>query len=95
MSHKSMCQAMIDAGIEDPDSREGILFCAGSSNDKIKSQCPYTYCVVFEFEQQAKVTKTGERIEFVKGLREYKVSVKDIALIMRVDTRTVLRWLKR
>ena len=86
---------MLKAGIEDPDSEEGKLFCAGSRDDKIKSQCPYDYCAVFEHQETAHQLKTKELIALVKNLRAHGVSREDIVLITGKCMRTVERYLKK
>jgi hypothetical protein len=85
---------MIDVGIEDPSSSEGILFCAGSRDDTVQSQCPYDYCVVFEHEEAAQRVRANERAAFAKKLSRHGVSVDDIALILRRQVNTVKRYLK-
>lgn len=89
------CQAMIDAGIENPDSIEGALFCAGSRDDSIKSRCPYEYCVVFEHPATSKTRQVNAKAQFVKNLRSHGVSLEDIALILHTSMRTAQRYLKR
>lgn len=92
---KQRCKAMIDAGIEDPDSREGALFCAGSSNDKIKSRCPYDYCIVFEHKKISKVRTVEDKTKFAIKLLAHGVSRDDIALILHVKRRTLQRYLRK
>lgn len=91
---KQRCQAMIDAGIENPESREGVLFCAGDMHGTVESLCPYEYCVVFEYLDAAghlcisKSARIG-KVSFAKALNSKGVSIKDIALIMGVTTNTI------
>ena len=92
--NKRRCPAMVAAGIEDPDSSEGMLFCAGSRDDKVKSQCPYDFCVVFEDETSTK-QKASMRARVARELKKHQVTVEDIALILHTHTRTVLRYLKK
>ena len=86
---KMLCQAMIDAGITDPESRDGIDFCVNN--------CPYEKgCILFDKETSpsiplARVIKTT----FAKRLSEHGVSTRDIALIMRCDKRTIQRYLAK
>jgi len=80
---KKRCQAMIDAGVEEPESRGGIEFCTG--------KCPYPYCVVFE--KPARGSK--EKVALAKKLRKHGISTKDIALILGRSTLTVRGYLRR
>lgn len=93
---KEMCQAMIDAGIEDPNSAEGILFCTGDRlSGGVESQCPYPYCVVFEHSSQAAKLKAKARKEFAINLHKYGISEKDIALILHLGLATIRRYLRK
>jgi len=92
--HKQRCKAMIDAGIDNPDGTEGILFCAGSRDGKIESRCPYNYCVVFEHEPVSTM-RAKERKVFARRLSAHGVSSYDIALILSVSERTVMRYLHK
>ena len=92
---KQRCKAMIDAGVYDPESLEGILFCAGSRDDSVKSQCPYEYCVVLEYKETAVQLKGKEKADLARELKEHKVSVDDIALILDKSVRQVNRYLKK
>ena len=91
---KRRCKAMIDAGIEDPESSDGIRFCAGSRDGEFKSQCPYNYCVVVEYGRTSKQLAVDEEAAFVKDLQVHKVSLDDIALIIGKSLKTVRRRLK-
>lgn len=93
--HKQRCKAMVDAGVEDPESAEGILFCAGSRDGTVESRCPYSYCVVFEHEEPVATMKAYERKELAKKLHNHNVSVYDIALILRVSEHSVMRYLRK
>ena len=90
---KRMCQAMQDARIEDPDSIEGIRFCAGSKDTE--SQCPYPNCIVFE--QPSATSKLGaqRRRKVARGLRSYGVSVEDIALILDKSVHTIRGYIRK
>ena len=93
---KQRCKAMIDAGIADPGSQEGILFCAGESKSAgVISSCPYSYCVVLEYKQTATQLKRSERRAFARKLRKHKVSIDDIALILGETVRFVRNLLKK
>lgn len=91
---KRRCPALIAAGIEDPDSEEGALFCAGSRHGQIASQCPYPCCVVYE-TQASNVIRRIARIEFAKKFSGFGISIKDIALILGVTKVTVKGYLKQ
>ena len=81
------CTAMIAAEVSDPNSQDGIDFCVGF--------CPYDYCVVVENQETVMQLKKRQRADFARKLKAHKVSVDDIALILGVNQRTVLRWLKK
>lgn len=91
---KKRCPALIAAGIEDPDSEEGTLFCAGSRHGQAMSQCPYPCCIVFEAPAENIVRKDA-RIKWAKKLNDCNVSIKDIALILGVSEATVKKYLKK
>lgn len=91
--YKKCCKAMLDAGITNPESTDGIMFCAGDRNTE--SRCPYDYCVVVEHRQTAAQDKVKERIPLAKSLREHGVSVEDIALILDRKSNTVRRYLRQ
>ena len=55
--------------------------------------CPLPYCLEEEPWGKEKFLKT-KRAERMKELREEGKSVKEIARIFEVSTRTVQRWLK-
>ena len=83
---KLRCQAMIDAGIENPESKEGIDFCV--------EQCPYEAgCVLFD---KAKLpTKTEIKRNFAKRLHAHGVSDTDIRLIIHCSGRTLKGYLAK
>ena len=91
---KRRCKAMLDAGIEDPNSPEGILFCAGSRDGTIPSQCPYDYCVVLEHEATVRQLNSNKLTAFIKDLKAHGISSYDIALITDRSLRTVERHLR-
>jgi len=74
--HKKLCPAMSEAGIKDPDSTEGIVFCAGDRNTE--SKCPYPYCIAFE----VKALTSAIKRQLARDLHNHGVSIKDIALIL-------------
>ena len=92
--YKRRCPAMIKAGIKDPDSIAGALFCAGDRHGLIESQCPYPYCVVFE-SSDANTLRAEERERVAKALRSHEVSVEDIALILGRHAATIRKYLRR
>ena len=93
--NKRRCPAMTDAGIEDPESKEGILFCAG--NKTTESKCPYSVCVVFERDDIAagRADAYADRVVFAKRLHNHGVSVIDIALILRKKLNTVKGYIRK
>ncbi len=80
------CQAQIEAGITEANSKEGIDFCI--------HQCPYKDgCILFD-----SATIKGNRVkarkimaDFTNRLYKHGVSVKDIGMIIGKDKRTVHR----
>lgn len=89
---KRCCKAMLDAGIEDPESAEGIVFCTG--NRETESRCPYPVCVVFEHRGGSWLA-ADERKRIAWELYDHGVSKEDIALILGKHFRTVQRYLRR
>ena len=86
--HKKRCQAMIDIGIQDPESDNGRKFCT--------NHCPYTNgCIVFEDKRCIVFTqKKTEREREAKSMRAEGYSVKEIANHLRVTAKTVERYLE-
>lgn len=80
-----ICPAMTEAGVEDPESEDGIRFCT--------DKCPYPFCVVFE-SSSVKEAAT-RRADFAKRLHRHGVSIKDIALILNQKRTTIQGYLKR
>ncbi len=90
---KSSCDALDSAGITDPDSKEGVEFCAGVLFGRA-SLCPYPRCIVFE----GKLTKKELGImrgAKVRKFREYNVTVKDISLVLDMSEYSVRRYLRK
>jgi len=87
-SPKRRCQAMTDAGIEHPGSKEGIIFCT--------KHCPYDKCIVFDVENgrssSGKLTKEL-RIAEAKKMSGKGCSIKKIAKALGVFERTVRMYL--
>ena len=84
---KQRCAAMVDAGVYDPESKDGIDFCV--------NYCPYDHCVVLEHRRTASQLRRSERACFAQKLWRHRVSVDDIALILGVSARNVRRYLKK
>lgn len=85
--NKLRCRAMIDAGVRDPCSSEGINFCV--------TQCPYTDgCVLFEQGGTRKKEQKNLIKGFARRLHSHGVSVVDVSLILHKSERTVQRYLK-
>ncbi len=92
---KKRCLAMIEAGIEDPDSEEGAQFCAGDRHGLVESQCPYPVCVVFETLGVNRVAIARERRRVARQLHIHGVSVDDIALILDRKPVTIRHYFRR
>ena len=92
---KKMCPAMVQAGVKNPESAEGILFCAGDRTTE--SSCPYPYCVALEKLTQgynsSRVQKRERKRKLARDLYSHRVSLRDIALILNKHTRTITRYL--
>lgn len=76
---------MIEAGIGDPTSQEGIEFCT--------ERCPYEACIVFESKRVN--VKREWRIGRAKELESDGVSIEDIAVSLGISKRTVERYLEK
>ena len=77
---------MIDAGIEDPNSQEGIDFCV--------NKCPYDVCIAFELGRGTSKLRRELRVAVVKEMQSRGVSVGYIASRIGVSVRTVRRYLE-
>ena len=75
---------MINTGIENAESQEGIDFCVNS--------CPYNYCIVFE--EHRKRADKFRNIIVAKALRKLGLSVDDIAEKLKKSTRTINKYLE-
>ena len=84
---KKRCAAMINEGIYDPESKDGIDFCVNC--------CPYDYCVVMEQTKTKTQLIKEKKADLAKKLRRHRVSVEDIALILHSSKRNIHRWLKQ
>lgn len=87
---KQRCQAMIDAGIEDPVSAEGIMFCAGDRFTE--SKCPYSHCVMDDYAIRAEEAES-KKLKAI-ALHNYGVSIRDIVLILGRKTNTIKGYLR-
>ncbi len=82
------CPAMVRAGIYNPESNEGKVFCT--------EYCPYEGgCILFDHPRGQQGRKIIEKVKFVKNLRNHGVSEEDITLILGCSKRTVQGYLKR
>lgn len=82
---KRRCPAMVEAGIDDPESQEGKDFCT--------KKCPYDKCVVYEVGRGAATLRMDERIARAREMDSEGYSIEDIAKELKVHTRTVRRYL--
>lgn len=84
---KRRCPAMIEAGIIDPNSPEGMKFCLN---------CPYpNHCIVFDNDSNGKDDK-GKlvRATTAKSMKDRGWSIEEIAKAMGKDVRTIKRYIK-
>ncbi len=82
------CRAMIEAGIADPEGKQGIDFCV--------SHCPYEDgCRLFEGKRNIRSEKKELKSVLNDQLSRHRVSVDVISLIMHCSVRTVRRYLSR
>lgn len=87
LTYKKRCKAMIDAGIDDPISQEGIDFCV--------DKCPYPQCVVVDSKATSRQVNFRTTSTIAKDLRSHGVSIVDITYILNITRRTVQRYLKK
>ena len=81
-----ICDAMKEAGIADPDSQDGIDFCI--------NKCPNEVCEL-DSHLHARKTETAVKVSKARSLHELEgYTFKEIAVLMGVSSRTVMRWLK-
>ena len=78
---------MIEAGIKDPESQEGIDFCL--------NHCPYDRCIVFEAEKSSATTRRDDRKARAWELYSKGYSRKEIAVIVGKSERSIERYLSR
>ena len=85
------CLAMIEAGIDDANSQEGIDFCV--------NRCPYDNCVIFE-ERRGRGrsreidSRRRDRIAKAREMAARGVSIEEIAIALGVSSRTARRYLE-
>ena len=77
---------MIEAGIEDPDSQEGIDFCV--------NECPYDKCIVFELGRSTSKLRRKLRAALAKEMQTQGYTAGEIALKIGVLVRTIKRYLE-
>ena len=80
------CLAMIEAGIDDANSQEGIDFCV--------SRCPYDSCVIFEERGWKADSRRRDRITKAREMAARGVSIEEIAIALGVSSRTAGRYLR-
>ena len=81
------CEAMRIAGVDDPESQEGIDFCV--------NQCPYNDdCIAMTPVVEGMYVTTVLRANTAKELMRRGMSHEDIAKTMGVTTKTVYRLLE-
>jgi len=83
------CHAMIDAGITDPNSQEGIDFCV--------YHCPYEGgCIVMDgkSKQDSASPRKAANRDKVWALWQLRTPIKDIARMLGVHERTVYRYIQ-
>ncbi|GAG84881.1 unnamed protein product [marine sediment metagenome] len=83
---RKRCQAMIDAGIEDPDSREGARFCT--------DKCPYDFCIVFEGAAADRQTRTREMVKKTMELLRAGYGKREIGRRLHRHPSTIKYYIK-
>lgn len=89
-----ICEAMLKAGIKDPESQEGKDFCTKRGKFAKKGGCPYTSCIVFEGPSKID-TRMARDVKRAKEMRAQKIPAEKIAKELGKDVRTILRYLER
>lgn len=77
---------MIEAGIKDPDSQEGIDFCV--------NQCPYDKCIAFELGRGISKLRRELRKAMAKEMQTKGYTAGETALKIGVSVRTIQRYLE-
>lgn len=81
-----ICQAMLDAGITDPESQDGKEFCTG--------ECPYDRCIVFEGRRKT-TTKRLKAIVEARELEAQGLSTIEISKRLNKHYRTIRGYLRK
>ena len=79
------CPAMIEAGIDDPNSQNGIEFCL---------HCPYPRCIAFEDGRSRATLRREKKAAKAKDMLVKGFSNEEIAQALKVGLRTVIRYLR-
>jgi len=82
----SRCPAMVEAGIKDPNSQEGINFCLN---------CPYDHCVIADPQVDNKQVRRALLIRAVKELSRRGLSDEEIADELEITVTSVKRIRRR
>lgn len=86
MSYYGPCQAMLDAGITDPESKAGKDFCTKS--------CPYPDdCIMVPSEEKIRSRRKSKRASAIRFKRK-GMTLKEIAKELKVSVSTVQHYLK-
>ncbi len=84
---KRMCPAMIDAGIENPESKAGKDFCT--------EECPYDRCIEMERTRgESAGIRREERQKKALKLLDEGFSIKEVAAKLNLGDRTIARYRK-
>ena len=79
---KRRCPAMIEAGIENPDSQEGIDFCL---------DCPYPDCIAFSGDGKIQ----SVRWLVAKKLHNEGHNIEQIAELLNIKEQTAKQYISR
>ena len=80
---KVRCPAMVEAGILDPDSYDGIQFCT--------KQCPYPDCIAFSGD--AAIIRMRE--DEARRLQDNGYSISQISRELHIARSTIVNYLGR
>ena len=78
---------MIEAGIGDPESKEGKDFCT--------EKCPYPKCIVFEVGRGAATLRKEARVAKAKAMAAEGYPEDEIAQVLKVSVRSVEGYLEK
>lgn len=81
-----ICDAMAEAGISKPNSKEGIDFCLN---------CPYPDCIAFEDRRAKEMAEREENKKRVKEMWKDGCTVDEISTELGISKRTVKRYLSK